>query len=263
MATNTAYRRTTSAERDADDQRMLRDYRERGDASARDRLVLTYAPLVKYLAGRKARALPAEVEIDDLIGAGLEAMLRALDRFDPDAGATLQTYLWMRIEGALVDELRRQDWVPRRVRTLEREAKNATEKLRREEGRDPTEAELAAALKMTPRALRDHWDEIAVTSVESMTWLSEAEMIPSDDRSIQPETMGMRSAAVERMGRAIAALPKRDREILVMLYEHHMTSEEVRRVLGVSSGRVSQIHKRIRNELAESLQADADLFEEL
>ena len=87
-----------------------------GDAAARDRLVLSYAPMVKYLACRKVRELPAHCELDDLVSGGLVALIAAVDRFDPAKGATFEQYVWTRVSGAIMDELRRQDWAPRSLR---------------------------------------------------------------------------------------------------------------------------------------------------
>src|SRR3954449_762113 len=122
---------------------LWRQYRRSGDARLRDRLILTYAPLVKHLAYKRVRELPAELEIEDLISAGLEALIASIDRFDPDRGTTLRQYAWTRIHGALVDELRRRDWAPRSLRRFQREQRRASEKLTAAHGRPPRSHELA------------------------------------------------------------------------------------------------------------------------
>src|SRR5437764_2266870 len=104
---------------------LWNEYRASGDARLRDRLILTYAPLVKHLAYKRIRELPSELEVEDLISAGLEALIASIDRYDPDKGTTLEQYAWTRIHGALVDELRRRDWAPRSLRRFQREARRA------------------------------------------------------------------------------------------------------------------------------------------
>ena len=108
--------------RPAEAEAMWRAWRERGDVSSRDRLVLAYAPMVRYLASRKVRELPAHFELEDLVSCGLLALVQAVDRFDPVKGATFEQYAWTRVSGAIVDELRRHDWASRSSRRLRRHA---------------------------------------------------------------------------------------------------------------------------------------------
>ena len=96
--------------------KLWRDYQRTRDSKLRDRLVLTFAPMVKYIVYRKIREMPARCEVDDFISCGLEALIRSIDRYDPDKGATLEQFAWTRIHGAVLDELRRHDWAPRSLR---------------------------------------------------------------------------------------------------------------------------------------------------
>jgi RNA polymerase sigma factor for flagellar operon FliA len=104
---------------------LWRKYKETGDQQIRNRLVLTFSPLVKYIVYNKIRELPARCEVDDFISCGLEALIASIDRYDPDKGATLEQYAWTRIHGAVLDELRRQDWAPRSLRRWERDIAKA------------------------------------------------------------------------------------------------------------------------------------------
>ncbi len=111
---------------EADDAMALwRQYNRSGDERLRDRLVLTYAPLVKFIVYRKLGELPASCDVDDLVSAGLEALIKAIDRYDPVKGATLEQFAWTRIHGAVIDELRRSDWAPRSLRRWERDVRRA------------------------------------------------------------------------------------------------------------------------------------------
>src|ERR1700752_107758 len=128
---------------------LWRAYKRTGDPGLRDRLVLTFAPMVKYIVYRKVREIPARCEVDDFLSCGLEALIRSIDRYDPDRGPTLEQFAWTRIHGAVIDELRRNDWGPRSLRRWEREIARARERLIGAEGRPPSHAELAAALEIS------------------------------------------------------------------------------------------------------------------
>ena len=127
---------------------------------SRDRLVLAYSPMVKYLASRKARELPAHCELDDLISCGLVAIIEAVDRFDPAKGATFEQYTWTRVAGSIVDELRRQDRVSRSSRSLSRTIETTQEKWLAQHGRHANETELAAELKIDLAELRRRTGEL-------------------------------------------------------------------------------------------------------
>src|SRR5512144_899342 len=133
---------------------IWRRYKATGDITLRDRLVFSYAPLVKYIVYRKVRELPARCEVEDFISCGLEALLAAIERYDPDKGATLDQFAWTRIHGAVLDELRRQDWAPRSLRRWERDIARARQQFSGIHGRRPTRDELADMLAITVDELR-------------------------------------------------------------------------------------------------------------
>ncbi|MGZ4313694.1 MAG: sigma-70 family RNA polymerase sigma factor, partial [Solirubrobacteraceae bacterium] len=132
---------------------LWRTYKDTGDLKARDRLVFSLAPVVKAIVYRKIREIPAYREVDDYISCGLEALIKSLDRYDPEKGATLEQFAWTRIHGAVLDELRRFDWAPRSLRRMERELNRARERFNAIHGRAPTRTELADLLAITPADL--------------------------------------------------------------------------------------------------------------
>ena len=134
-------------------------YRDSGDRAVRDRLVLTFAPMVKYIVYKKVKEIPARCEVDDFISCGLEALIKSIDRYDPAKGATLEQFAWTRIHGAVLDELRRQDWAPRSLRRWERDINKAREQFTAVHGRRPSEDELAEALATTVEDLRTRMKE--------------------------------------------------------------------------------------------------------
>src|SRR5688500_1224095 len=125
---------------------MWKRYRDTNDPALRDRLILTFAPLVKFIVYRKVREMPARCEVEDFISCGLEALIQSIDRYDPSKGATLEQYAWTRIHGAVLDEMRRQDWAPRSVRRWERDIEKAVEDFNGVHGRRPNRDELAESL---------------------------------------------------------------------------------------------------------------------
>src|ERR1700712_725068 len=147
------------------------EYQHSGDQRLRDRLVLTYAPLVKFIVYRKIGELPASCEVDDLVSAGLEALIKSLDRYDPAKGATLEEFVWTRIHGAVIDELRRGDWAPRSLRRWERDMRRVSTEFRSIHGRSPDDAELADALSMTRDELRNRQRDLITSDVTSLNTL--------------------------------------------------------------------------------------------
>jgi RNA polymerase sigma factor for flagellar operon FliA len=248
---------------------LWRQYKISGDKRTRDRLVLTLAPLVKFIVYRKIREMPARVEAEDFISVGLEAMIQSIDRYDPDKGATLEQYSWTRIHGAVLDEMRRQDWAPRSVRRWERDIEKAVEDFKGVHGRRPQREELAEALAIDVKELRRRRDEIARSEVTSLnavvlsddeTNVERLDTIASDDPTSDPEHAAGAQAAKERFRDAFADLPQREREIAVLLYVKNLTLSEIGDILGVSESRVCQIHGQTKKKLRTSLADDAALF---
>src|SRR3954468_20646907 len=160
---------------------LWHEYRRTGDPALRDRLVLTFAPLVKYIVYKKVREMPARCEVEDFISCGLEALIHSIDRFDPDKGTTIEQYAWTRIHGAVLDELRRQDWAPRSVRRWERDIARATESFTALHGRRPSKEEVAEALGIDVAELRRHRDEIVRSDMTSLNTL----VMSDDDTTIE------------------------------------------------------------------------------
>ena len=251
---------------------IWREYQRTRDLRLRNRLVLTYVPLVKHVVYKKLRELPASCEAEYLIACGIESLIRALELYDPDKGAGLEPYLWTRIHGAVLDELRRRDWVPRSLRRLERDLKRAQQTFATAHGRPPTHDELAAMLSLTPQELRDKEHQIANADLTSLSSLvaSEGESaielvdtLGSDDETTDPESMAARSETRALFRRAFEPLPEREREVAILLYVKNLTLREIGEVLGVSESRVSQIHSRLKLRLRERLDSESQLISDV
>ena len=151
-----------------DTQSLWLEFRKTGDQAIRDRLILTYAPLVKYVAGRLGSGLPAHVDEGDLVSYGLLGLIGAIERYDPDRDVKFETYAIARIKGSIIDELRAMDWVPRSVRSRAREIERAIGELEAKLGRAPTDEEIAEKLGITEEELEDSLSEISRSSIAAL-----------------------------------------------------------------------------------------------
>ncbi len=248
---------------------LWEQYRETGDRAVRDRLVLTFAPMVKYIVYKKVREMPARCEVEDFISCGLEALIQSIDRYDPSKGATLEQYAWTRIHGAVLDELRRQDWAPRSVRQWERDMGRATETLTVLHGRAPTSEELADTLAISVQELRHRRDEVQRSDLTSLntlvlagddTAIERIDTLASRDDSSDPLLAAAKDEAKTKFRAAFSTLPQREREVAVLLYVKHLTLAEIGDILGVSESRVCHIHGQLKRRLRTALQNDAQLF---
>src|SRR5512145_3527359 len=148
-------------ERQDDTQKLWREYKRTGDQALRDRLILTYAPLVKYVAGRLGSGLPAHVDEGDLVSYGLLGLIGAIERYDPDREIKFETYAIARIKGAIIDELRALDWVPRSVRARARDIERAIATLEAKLHRPPSDEEIAKQVGITVEELEDSLTDIS------------------------------------------------------------------------------------------------------
>ena len=243
---------------------LWRRYKATGDARLRDRLIMTYAPLVKYIVYRKIREVPAHQEAEDYISHGLEALIMSIDRYDPSKGATLEQFLWTRIHGAVLDELRRQDWAPRSVRRFDRQVIAAARSFRAIHHREPSDEELADALAVTVDDLRGHRADLIRADVGSLhsaasesgeddEGVERIETLQSGDARTRPEHAALLGDAKNAFRKAFDTLSTREQEVAVLLYVKHLTLQEVGHVIGVTESRVSQIHSGLRKKLRERL----------
>ena len=234
--------------------------------------MIAYAGIVKHIVYRKVRELPAWCEVDDLLSCGVEALIGAVDRFDPERGATFEQYAWTRVHGAVLDELRRQDWAPRPLRRWERDIAKAREQFVGVHGRRPDRDELADALATTPEELATREQEIQASDVGSLntlvisdddTTIERIDTLVADDAELDPEHASARSEAKQKFRRAFERLPQRERELAVLLYVKNLTLREVGDILGVSESRVCQIHGQLKRRLREQLGSEETLFSEV
>ena len=219
----------------------------------REKQLMDYLPLVKYIAGRIAIGLPKSVELDDLINAGVVGLIEAHNNFDPSKGVKFESYASMRIRGAILDELRAIDWAPRSTRAKSREVERTISALENRLGRSPTEEEIAENLDMSLEELYKLLDDLSSTtllSLDEFTYGSEddkqvalVDTLQSPDRSdalTDLEREEMRSLLVDSIG----LLTDQERLVIALYYYEELTLKEIGQVMELSESRVSQIHTK-------------------
>ena len=233
---------------------MWRQYRKTGDQGLRDRLILTYAPLVKYVAGRLGSGLPAHVDEGDLVSYGLLGLIGAIERYEPDRDVKFETYAISRIKGSIIDELRAMDWVPRSVRARARDIERAIGELEARLGRAPTDEEVSKKLGMTEDELDDSLSEIGRSSIAALDELwtvsssggDRIALIDTIEDTTLPEPQSAFAATElrESIADAISRLPEREKLVITLYYYEDLTLREIGEVLGVTESRVSQLHTK-------------------
>jgi len=228
--------------------------------------VVAYSPLVKYVAGRMASGLPAHVEEADLISYGLVGLISAIERFDLARDIKFETYAITRIKGAIIDELRSIDWVPRSVRARAREIERINSKLEHELQRAPTDEEMASALGISVGEFQDTLLQISNSSVAALDELWTVSDASGDQVSLldtlqdpgapDPAYILDATELKDRIADSIARLPEREKLVIALYYYENLTLREIGEVLGVTESRVSQLHTKAVLRLRSRLQND-------
>jgi len=239
---------------------LWRRWKNHHDVAARNRLVLSYAPMVKYLATRKVRDLPAHCELDDLVSAGLIALISAVDRFDPTKGASFEQYVWTRITGSIQDELRRQDWAPRSLRRTSRLIEQTRDEWWSKHGQAPSDEDVAQKLEVTVAELHGHANNLERASVlslnvparggEGLNFDEIGDLVEDSAESLDPERSVLSNDRSAAMKEAISSLSVREQRILALAINEELQNSEIARILGISQSRISQLMSGIRQKLA-------------
>jgi RNA polymerase sigma factor for flagellar operon FliA len=220
-----------------------------GKQSSQDEQITKYAPLVKRIAYHMMARLPASVEVDDLIQVGLIGLMDAVGRFDGTQGAQFESYATQRIRGAMLDELREADWLPRHVRQKSRQIESAIHRLEQRNGKSPTDNEISAELGMPIDQYQSMLGDVKCSQLlyyedfsdeDSASFLERYLVDGSSDPLAVLEDEGFRDSLIA----AIHHLPERERSMMGMYYEQDMNLKEIGAVLGVSESRVCQLHSQ-------------------
>ena len=251
---------------------LLKKYKEephRLTSVQKDKLILEYAPLIKFIAQKIAVRLPPNIEIDDLISSGVIGLMDAIEKYDPTRDNTFKTYAEFRIRGAILDELRAQDWVPRSVRDKAKLLDRTTIKLETQLGRSPEDTEVAQALDMNLEEFHDLVNQVRPVSLLSID--DQATFSNVDKKSIinllescklsNPLNQLNLKTVKEVVTKAIVDLPEKQRLVLSLYYYEDLNLKEIGRILRVTESRVSQLHaqaiSRLRGKLNQVFEAEA------
>jgi RNA polymerase sigma factor for flagellar operon FliA len=233
---------------------IWKKYKEEGAQEAREKLILQYAPLVKYVASRISAGLPANVEHADLVSYGIFGLIDAIEKFDPARNIKFETYAIARIRGAIVDELRALDWMPRSLRTKSKEIERAYAKLERELARTPTDEDLAKELGVTIDELDKLLAKLSYGSVIALDdlWSSKGENsfeislmdMVEDPRENNPGVIVEFNDLKEQIAKAIDFLPYKEKTVIMLYYYEGLTLREIGEVLDITESRASQLHTK-------------------
>lgn len=239
-------------------------YKAEGDRHDRDRLLLHYASLVRSVAGRVGSNLPSSVDQDDLISYGTLGLIDAIEKFEPERGLKFETYAVSRIRGAIIDELRALDWVPRSVRTKVRDVERAFVALETELSRTPSEAEIAERLAVTVADLRQVFNQASSSTIVALDDLmhrggdGDDAAVTLGDRLVdhrieQPGDRLEDEESRRALSQAVSGLNERDRIVISLYYFENLTLAEIGQVLGVTESRVCQLHTKATEALKDRL----------
>ncbi|MCR4641449.1 MAG: FliA/WhiG family RNA polymerase sigma factor [Lachnospiraceae bacterium] len=234
---------------EAGKKRLWDDYCRLQSTELREKLILEYAPLVKLVAGRLSMYLGYNVEYEDLCSYGIFGLIDAIDKFDPRKGIKFETYASLRIRGAILDQIRKNDWIPRTIRQRQRQLEAAMRDIETEQGRPATDEELAAALGISDDELLDWQSQMKLTNVVSLNEFMESGSEVAGDSSMgahfqSPEEVMGNTELKEMLMEALDLLTEKERSVILFYYYEELTLKEIAGILGVSESRISQLHTR-------------------
>ncbi|MFW6158716.1 MAG: FliA/WhiG family RNA polymerase sigma factor [Planctomycetota bacterium] len=231
-------------------------FQETGDPQVRERIIVDCMPLVKYVVGKIVATAPARCDREELIQCGIFGLIDAVEKYDPEKGVKFETYAILRIRGAVIDELRSRDWVPRSKRKLARKVESVTCELRARNGRVPTVEDLAEAMDISREEMEEILQETSIVSFVSLdeqrgSGQSESEGpgatiadLLADESRDEPSARIELQEKVRALSRAITELPEQERIIITLYYYEDMRLQDIAELYGVSESRISQVHGR-------------------
>ncbi len=228
---------------------LWKEYMSTKNSEIRDKIILEYAPLVKIVAGRLSIYLGYNVEYDDLVGYGIFGLIDAIDKFDYDKGVKFETYASLRIRGAILDQIRKMDWIPRSLRQKQKKMEAAISKIETQYGRPAKDEEIASELGIETEELINWQGQAKITNIISLDEFVEAagekevNVIKSNSYE-QPESIALRNEIKQQLMDSLETLTDKERKVILLYYYEELTLKEISRILEVSESRVSQLHTK-------------------
>jgi RNA polymerase sigma factor for flagellar operon FliA len=240
---------------EASREKLWQDYITTRDSQYRDKLIVEYAQLVKIVAGRMSMYLGYNVEYDDLVGYGIFGLIDAIDKFDYGKNVKFETYASLRIRGAILDQIRKMDWIPRSLRQKQRRIDQAMSKIEADTGKTATDEQIAKELGITMDELSSWQGQAKLSNMVSLDEFTEegtetAKMeAVGNARFEHPEDVVEKEELKKMIVEALDSLTEKEREVVVLYYYEDMTLKEISLVLEVSESRVSQLHTKALNKM--------------
>lgn len=229
--------------------RLWDDYAKNKSSELREKIILEYAPLVKLVAGRLSMYLGYNVEYDDLVGYGVFGLIDAIDKYDNMKAVKFETYASLRIRGAILDQIRKMDWIPRTIRQKQKKIDAAMKEIEAAMGRAATDEEIAKSLGITDEEYLSWQSQMKITGVVSLDEFMETGCeVPSAQNSQRrfdaPEEVIEKREMKEALGQALELLTEKEKKVILLYYYEDLTLKEISNVLEVSESRISQLHTR-------------------
>lgn len=247
-----------------DKQKLWDEYRKKRTPELREKIIIEYAGLVKLVAGRLSIYLGYNVEYDDLVGYGTFGLIDAIDKYDFDKGVKFETYASVRIRGAILDQIRKMDWIPRTLRQKQKRVDAAYKKIELETGRPATDEEIARELEITVDELDDWQSQTKVSNLISLDdYMEQGESkveIASSADYVQPEKVVEQQALKQILVDALELLTEKEKKVIVFYYYEELTLKEISSILEVTESRVSQLHTKALQKLRNKLGSNVSIF---
>uniref|UniRef100_UPI0040577379 FliA/WhiG family RNA polymerase sigma factor n=1 Tax=Acetatifactor sp. TaxID=1872090 RepID=UPI0040577379 len=236
---------------DAGRRKLLEEYAKTKAPDVREKIILEYASLVKVVAGRLSMYLGYNVEYDDLVSYGIFGLIDAIDKFDCFKEVKFETYASLRIRGAILDQIRKMDWIPRTIRQKQKKIEAVIKEIEQTTGRSATDEEIAASLGISDDEYLEWQSQMKITGLVSLNEYMESGSDVSQDYSRHsssrfegPEERIEKEELSKVLGEALELLTEKERKVITLYYYEELTLKEISNVLEVSESRISQLHTR-------------------
>ena len=248
-----------------DTDKLWSEYQKKPTQEIREQLILAYAQVVKLVAGRLSMYLGHNVEYDDLVSYGIFGLIDAIDKFDTTKNVKFETYASLRIRGAILDQIRKMDWIPRTVRQRQRKIDEAIKQIEMRTGKAATDEEIAIELGVSEDELTNWQSQLKVTNVVSLSEFEESGQEPVMDtvnknRFSQPEEVVAEKELKEKLIEALEILTEKERLVIELYYYEDLTLKEISLVLEVSESRVSQLHTKALLKMRKKMGSYMDIL---
>lgn len=245
--------------------KLWEEYIQKKSPEVRDQIIIEYSSLVKIVAGRLSMYLGYNVEYDDLVGYGIFGLIDAIDKFDNQKGVKFETYASLRIRGAILDEIRKMDWIPRTLRQKQRKIDTAIQTLELKLGRSATEQELAEELEISIEELEQWQSQTKMTGLISLDeYIEQGSDVTSDAKLVtnyeQPEKVVEKQEMKDILLNALENLTEKEKKVIILYYYEELTLKEISLILEVSESRISQLHTKALQKMKLKLNKNYDVL---